>query len=188
MNINKKEIIDEIISLEPELNNKREKLENILDDIVNIKPDIKVSSEFKNELKNKLLQRINSKSSIDLNNKTNYWKLFTSFVLWWVTVYSLIWIIWFNLNFEKIDEIESVKVQESKADINMLRTKASPPRPTPMRMEVESTMSVENVIMDSSVDSIGINSLYVELENYLKQVGISKEIIKEILEIVKKYN
>jgi len=54
MKINKNEIIDEIILLEPELVNDRKKLENILKDIINIKPNIEISLEFKNELKEKL--------------------------------------------------------------------------------------------------------------------------------------
>jgi hypothetical protein len=80
MKINKKEIIDEIISLEPELDNDRKKLENILEDIINIKPNVNISSVFKEELKDELLLKIKGNSEVYKNYKYNYLKFFTSFI------------------------------------------------------------------------------------------------------------
>lgn len=190
MKINKKEIIDEIILLEPKLANDRKKLENILEDIINIKPNIKISKEFKNELKEKLLTRIKGNSEIYKSNKFNYLKLFISFLFWGITAFSLVWILWINLDFLSLDKsknIESVWIMqfqefpESKMRGIM-----------PMWAEI-STMSINVESVDDAsivMDEEFVNNydLITEIRNYLDSLNLDPLVIQKIIDIIKKYN
>jgi len=187
MKINKNEIIDEIILLEPELVNDRKKLENILKDIINIKPNIEISLEFKNELKEKLLNRIKLNSYVYKNNKYNYLKFFISFIFWWITTFSLLWILWINLDFlnsnNRINTQELWIVQMWKtSEIQMQRSIM------PMSSEISTTMTTDIESISDTVKSLPENtSLNTELRNYLEKLSLDDKIIEEILNIVKKY-
>jgi hypothetical protein len=81
MELNRKEIIDDILSIEPELKKNRKKLENILEDFILAKPNIEISNEFKKELRHNLLTKMNYNSNIYKNNRFNSLKYFISFIL-----------------------------------------------------------------------------------------------------------
>jgi len=61
--MNKSEIIKEIISLEPELESKKEEIEKLYDEFISLKPDFEISGEFKSELKKSLLETIKEKDT-----------------------------------------------------------------------------------------------------------------------------
>lgn len=198
MKINKKEIIDEIISLEPKLNVDRVRLENILENIINMKPDINISPEFKKQLKEQLLLELNAKSKIDEHNKYNVLKLFISFVLWWVTVYSMIWIFWINLslfNLEETGNITPVWIEQFQEKDESMIKRSVPviPEASLMKVNIDEDIAVssdpvmeEFWIMQTEV-SIEENELFNELRTYLESIGLSDEIIEEILNIIRKY-
>ena len=115
MTIDKKEIIDEIISIEPGLENDREKMEEILEDFILIKPNIEISSNFKENLKNKLLLKIKNDWIIYKKDKYNSLKNIISFILWWILTYSMVWMLWMNLglfNFSWIEDNNIIKLNE----------------------------------------------------------------------------
>ena len=196
MKINKKEIIDEIISLEPELDNDRKKLENILEDIINIKPNVNISSVFKEELKDELLLKIKGNSEVYKNYKYNYLKFFTSFIFWWITAFSLIWIFWINLNLLNIDKnwnIEELSVQQVNIDSEpeVIETMPMWARMWLMKMSTESILEEDmlmeeaNIMMEEVL--VDNNDLFTELKMYLENLGLDNKIIEKILNIVKKY-
>ena len=203
MEIYKKEIIDEILLLEPSLSKDRKKLENLLDHIIKIKPNVNISTEFKDSLKEKLLQELNLRTDLYKVKKFNNLKIFLSFILWWVTTFSLVWILWINLNFIKLDKviddipvwIEQIQVNEG---IGLQRTKSKNVEIWLMKMdadtsidgsvEMEDSMIMEvNMAMDAEIFTEKTD-LFIELEAYLETLGLNTEVINKILDIIRKYN
>lgn len=62
------QIIDELIMLDPELKQYEKQLPEIIQNIISLKPEIKIDAVFKNELKNKLEEKIS-----EINNKKFNW-------------------------------------------------------------------------------------------------------------------
>ncbi|MFK7780577.1 MAG: hypothetical protein QM490_05595 [Candidatus Gracilibacteria bacterium] len=186
MKINKKEIIDEIISLEPELNADRVKLENILEDIINMKPDINISSKFKEQLKEKLLLELKGKSKIYVNSKNNTLKLLISFLFGGITVYSMIGIFGINLGLFNIDETENIELVGIEQIQEPVAQRAMPTGFEIGIMEI-STESVEEVSVMTEEALVENTDLFTELRTYLENLGLDNKIIEEILNIIRKY-
>jgi hypothetical protein len=178
MEINKDEIIDEIISIEPKFKDDRDKLENMLDDIILSKPNVEISSAFKNELKERLLTSIKVKTYNSKKFKINYFKNIASFILWWVATFSMIWFLWINLNFDEVwDTLETDLVIEEIAVDEPIKTKMA--SPSLMMMESEPLIDDNNWSIDL---------MYEEIEKYLIEIGLNPEQIEKIINIIKKYN
>ena len=130
-------------------------------------------------------------------------KIFLSFILWWVTTFSLVWILWINLNFIKLDKviddipvwIEQIQVNEG---IGLQRTKSKNVEIWLMKMdadtsidgsvEMEDSMIMEvNMAMDAEIFTEKTD-LFIELEAYLETLGLNTEVINKILDIIRKYN
>ena len=193
MELNRKEIIDDILSIEPELKKNRKKLENILEDFILAKPNIEISNEFKKELRHNLLTKMNYNSNIYKNNRFNSLKYFISFILWWVATFSIMWLVWINLDFTDFwntNNIEILSIQESSYNGDLSRSRAMPENTEVwlMKMDAEPMMEIqeESMIMKTEV-FIENNDLFLELETYLKTLSLSKAIIEEILNIIRKY-
>ena len=185
MEINKKEIIDEIISLEPEFEDKREKLEKILNDIIDIKPSVKISADFKENLKSELLQKAHSNSNIFSNNKSNLLRFITTFLLWWATAFMVVWIFWINLNFVGVWEVEnnqninsmknveSVSIQDDTIKderiISKKRTVINEPKMWMMKMNIDST-SEDNSISDWVESDNLIEEKFVKNNNEIEEL------------------
>ena len=135
--------------------------------------------------------------------KFNNLKIFLSFILWWVTTFSLVWILWINLNFIKLDKviddipvwIEQIQVNEG---IGLQRTKSKNVEIWLMKMdadtsidgsvEMEDSMIMEvNMAMDAEIFTEKTD-LFIELEAYLETLGLNTEVINKILDIIRKYN
>ena len=135
--------------------------------------------------------------------KFNNLKIFLSFILWWVTTFSLVWILWINLNFIKLDKviddipvwIEQIQVNEG---IGLQRTKSRNVEIWLMKMdadtsidgsvEMEDSMIMEvNMAMDAEIFTEKTD-LFIELEAYLETLGLNTEVINKILDIIRKYN
>ena len=70
------QIIDELITLDPELKQYEKQLPEIIQSILSLKPEIKIDAVFKNELKNKLEEKMsqinNQKFNWNFMKKINY--------------------------------------------------------------------------------------------------------------------
>lgn len=105
MKNNNKKILDEIFSLEPELRTKEKELYKIIDTLIETKPNFEISASFRKKLKNKLL----NSNKIE-NTKFNYFQIISWFLVWWLSAFSIAWIM--GVNFQSFDMKNKEKLWE----------------------------------------------------------------------------
>ena len=177
--MNKSEIIKEIISLEPELESKKEEIEKLYDEFISLKPDFEISGEFKSELKKSLLETIKEKDTKKWF-KFSYLNSIISFVIWWVASFSIIWILWVDtwvLNIWK-DETH-IEVESQEITPMMMKSRSVVPEPEMWIMMMDS-------VPEAMTISEGTGDTYVELRAYLEEIGLNNDQINKIIEIIQK--
>jgi len=180
MKTNKEEIIDELMLLEPELKNDRKKIETLFDSIIDLKPNVNISSKFKKELKEKLLYKIEKKWNLYMKSKYNSLKIIFSFIFWWITTFSLIGLFWINLdllniNNDKNTDLIWIEIFEWNNWMMLKNTRAAPMAMWIMNIEEDVDLNDSN------------KELVIELKKYLVKLWLSEVVISQILEIIKKY-
>lgn len=157
---NKQKIIEEILSLEPELKSKEKELTSLIEKIIETKPNIKISESFRINLKNQLL----NKGQVNVFNKKkiNFVQIFMSFLVWWVTAFSIAWIVWINFDsFENIDKPEMqlwmISSSMLKWSPQMLRNSDLPPEISRFvsytdesNTEIESFSEIDNHLVEDN--------------------------------------
>jgi len=185
----KQQIIDEILSLEPELKTKEKDLQKLIDIIIKNKPNVKISNNFRNELKTRLL-KFDSNTKFTYS-KINYFQIITWFFVWWVTAFSVAWIIW--INFDTIWELEKwlkepmmMSIEEDFTETeHMWKSKemSLKSRSSNIIMENDAYIS-EGSISDSLIEN---KILELELKIFFEKNGIDFKYLDDILDIINTY-
>lgn len=180
MKINKKEIIEELLFIEPGLKKNKKKLEKILDDFISAKPDIKISESFKQELKNNLLNELQKdKKNFYVKNSFINIKNTFSFILWWAIMYSVLWLMWFNFtNIDKINEINNMElgqVSDNGAQPNNTRMMDSP------------KVMMANIWLEWNPDTMD-QEYYNQIKDILWELWFSPKQLEQIIEYIKNMN
>lgn len=170
-------ILDELILLDPELKSQESRLREILGDIIKNKPIFSISNEFKNNLKNQLLNNFEYKNK--KLEKNNYIQIVISFFIWWLTVYSLIWIMWLNVSLlsdqDSLDNIDTFSVMTLESE------EFNTEDITPNLMKVDMGRSMIRSVPDEKSNLKNI------LEKYFIDNWISLEYLEGLLNIINEY-
>jgi len=203
---NKQQLIDEILSLEPELKSKEKELTKMLETIIKTKPNVKISESFRNDLRSQLLY--SRANSIFKEKKVSYVQIISWFLVWWVTAFSIAWIIWVNFELFKDSEPKAtsymrwVPTNEEiwfKRAMNLEATSMMMADDSEV-MEDESFEMAESMIPEaimeeeimsiSSFESFDENTevnLESELLQFLKDNNLDIKHLETLLNIISKY-
>ncbi len=173
---NKQQLIDEIISLEPELKNKEKELENIIETIIKTKPNFEISETFRKNLRMQLLGSNEIKASSF--TKTNYMQIISWFLAWAVATFWIVSIMWItNTPLEETQiEFKGMTTDVEEAE-NFIESEA---------MELfEEQMMPEPMIWRISKEKVQDISLEEKLKNYFEENKLDMKYLKNISEIMK---
>lgn len=112
MNAKTREILDELFKNDPSMKKNEKEIIQIVEKMVELKPEIKLNENFENELKNKIFSEIFDKKVAKNTSKyeKNSWffdkiKLFSSFFAWWLIASLAIFVIWVpSVNLDKTSD------------------------------------------------------------------------------------
>ncbi len=128
MENNIKNILDELYKIDPNLREKEENLIKIIEEMIILKPNIKVNQNFKNELREKLYSQIVTKKYQKTNNKPNIWQILTYIFGWvWIAAFSFIFI---NKDLILNTEVINTKISEKTDNKTSVSTASLPLKTT----------------------------------------------------------
>lgn len=89
-----KKVLDELYEIDSDLKNREKELLEIVEKMLELKPNLKIDENFKNELRQKINDEIKLKKLSLRNEKKYNFKLLFSYVFWTIGVLSLISVVY----------------------------------------------------------------------------------------------